>query len=138
MKSGQVAEAAGVNVETLRYYERRGLLREPQRLPSGYRAYGADAVQVVRFVRRAQELGFTLAEVEALLQLADGGPESCEAAQALANERLAAPEGKIASLRAMRDSLQRLVATCARPRGERECPLIQSISESATRRVDTP
>jgi Hg(II)-responsive transcriptional regulator len=138
MKSGQVAEAAGVNVETLRYYERRGLLREPPRLPSGYRAYGADAVQVVRFVRRAQELGFTLAEVETLLQLADGGPERCEAAQALAAERLAELERKIASLRALRDSLRRLVATCARPRGERECPLIQSISESATQRVDHP
>jgi Hg(II)-responsive transcriptional regulator len=138
MKSGQVAEAAGVHVETLRYYERRGLLREPRRLPSGYRAYGADAVHVVRFVRRAQELGFTLAEVETLLQLADGGPERCEAAQALANERLAELERKIASLRAMRDSLRRLVATCALPRGERECPLIQSISESAPRRIDHP
>ena len=72
------------NIETLRYYERRGLLEAPARLPSGYRAYDDAAVSLIRFIRRAQELGFTLAEVETLLELAAGGPEPCDAAQSLA------------------------------------------------------
>ncbi|MGH9075039.1 MAG: MerR family transcriptional regulator, partial [Acidimicrobiales bacterium] len=74
MRSSEVAVAAGVNVQTLRYYERRGLLSEPDRLGSGYRAYGPEAVRVVRFVKRAQALGFSLEEVESLLELAAGGP----------------------------------------------------------------
>ena len=63
-----------MNTQTLRYYERRGLLPEPERTDSGYRAYGADAVRVVRFVKRAQQLGFTLTDIEELLHLAEGGP----------------------------------------------------------------
>ncbi len=89
MRSGQLARRAGVNVETLRYYERRGLLEAPARLPSGYRTYGDDAVRIVRFIKRAQQLGFTLVEVETLLELAVGGPEACDAAQALTDHRIA-------------------------------------------------
>lgn len=130
MRTGEVAREAGVNVQTLRYYEREGLLREPPRRESGYRVYGPEAVRIVRFIKRAQELGFSLAEVESLIELAHGGPESCEAARALAEHRMAELERRIADLTAMRDSLQRLVATCAMPRGQRECPVMQSI-ESA-------
>jgi Hg(II)-responsive transcriptional regulator len=129
MRSGQVATEAGVNVETLRYYERRGLLPEPERLQSGYRAYPSDAVGTVRFIKRAQELGFSLAEVEQLLDLAAGGPDSCEAVQQLARRKLEELDGRIATLGAMRASLQRLLSTCTRPRSERECPLLQSIEE---------
>src|ERR671922_171378 len=68
MRTGQVAAEAGVNVQTMRYYERRGLLPEPQRLESGYREYGPDAVRTVRFIKRAQELGFALRDVEAALR----------------------------------------------------------------------
>jgi Hg(II)-responsive transcriptional regulator len=135
MRSGQIANEAGVNVETLRYYERRGLLPEPERLASGYRAYPADAVRIVRFIKSAQELGFTLDEIEALLELAAGGPESCEAVQELASRRVAELDRKIAALGAMRGSLQRLLATCARPRSERECPLLQTLQEAATHGV---
>jgi Hg(II)-responsive transcriptional regulator len=133
MRTGEVANQAGVNVETLRYYERRGLLPEPLRQESGYRAYDADTVGTVRFIKRAQELGFNLAEVDVLLQLAAGGPENCEVVQELADRKIEELEARIATLGAMRDSLQRLVATCARPRPERECPLLQSIEEAATR-----
>src|SRR5260221_1558413 len=127
MRTGEVADKAGVSRQTLRYYERRGLLPEPDRRASGYRAYGPDAVSIVRFVKRAQELGFTLAEVEALLQLADGGPESCVAAHELATEKIAELDRKMAGLRTMRRALQRLAATCSRPRGDRDCPLLHSI-----------
>jgi Hg(II)-responsive transcriptional regulator len=132
MKTGEVAAQAGVNVETLRYYERRGLLPAPARRDSGYRQYGPDAVRLVRFVKRAQELGFSLAEVESLLELAGGGPENCDAARRLAQRRVAELDRRIADLRAMRDSLDRLLATCSLPRAERECPLLQSIEHAAS------
>jgi Hg(II)-responsive transcriptional regulator len=131
MRTSQVAERAGVNVQTLRYYERRGLLPEPPRGQSGCRVYGPDAVRRVRFIKRAQELGFGLSDAESLLTLAAGGPESCEAARELAEAKVAELDRRVADLLAMRDSLQRLAATCLRPRGERECPLLHSIEEAA-------
>jgi Hg(II)-responsive transcriptional regulator len=131
MRSGQVARRAGVNVETLRYYERRGLLPAPPREGSGYRAYDPDAVRIVRFVKRAQELGFSLDEVEALLGLAAGGPDGCEAVQRLTEERITELDRRIADLQAMRGSLERLLATCQRPRTQRVCPLIRSIEAEA-------
>jgi Hg(II)-responsive transcriptional regulator len=131
MRTSEVAERAGVNVQTLRYYERRGLLPEPPRGESGYRFYGHDAVRRVRFIKRAQELGFGLSDAESLLALAAGGPESCEAARELAETKVAELDRRIADLLAMRDSLQRLATTCLRPRAERECPLLHSIEEAA-------
>jgi MerR family transcriptional regulator, mercuric resistance operon regulatory protein len=131
MRTGQVAEQAGVNVQTLRYYERRGLLPEPARRESGYRVYGPDAVHTVRFIKRAQELGFGLSDAESLLGLAAGGPESCDAARDLADEKIAELDRRISDLVAMRESLGRLAATCAKPRAQRECPLLQSIQEAA-------
>jgi Hg(II)-responsive transcriptional regulator len=130
MRSSQVADQAGVNVQTLRYYERRGLLPEPERSRSGYRSYNTQAVRTVRFVKRAQSLGFTLEEIESLLQLAAGGPDSCAAANALATEKIAQLEHKIADLTAMRDSLGQLVATCRRSPSRRLCPLIEAIEDS--------
>ncbi|MGH9291342.1 MAG: MerR family DNA-binding protein [Acidimicrobiales bacterium] len=127
MRSSQVAVEAGVNIQTLRYYERRGLLREPERLDSGYRSYGADAVRTVRFVKSAQQLGFSLEEIDSLLHLAAGGPDNCDAAKALANEKLVQLEHKIASLLAMRDSLRQLVSTCDRTPSRRDCPLLDAI-----------
>ena len=131
MRTSEVADRAGVNVQTLRYYERRGLLPEPPRRESRYRIYGQDAVRIVRFIKRAQELGFSLDEVECLLELSEGGPESCEAAQRLASGRIAELDRRMANLRAMRDALGQLLATCSLPRAERECPLLQSIELTA-------
>ena len=131
MRTGEVAAAAGVNVQTLRYYERRGLLPEPARRASGYRVYDRDAVRTVRFIKRAQELGFGLSEAESLLALAAGGPEGCDAARALADEKIAELDRRIADLQAMRDSLAQLAATCAKPRAERDCPLLQAIEDGA-------
>ena len=131
MRSAQVAAEAGVNLQTLRYYERRGLLPEPPRLESGYRAYHPDAVRTVRFVKTAQRLGFALEEIELLLDLAAGGPANCEAAQALAAEKAAELERRIQNLAAMRDSLLQLVATCERPKARRHCPLLDAIDHEA-------
>jgi Hg(II)-responsive transcriptional regulator len=123
-----VAARARVNPQTLRYYERRGLLPEPERVGSGYRAYGSDAVRIVRFIKRAQELGFSLDDVETLLQLADGGPERCDTARELATEKIGDLEMKIADLRAMHAALARLVETCGQPRDRRECPILAELS----------
>ena len=129
MRISEVAAAAGVNVQTLRYYERVGLLPEPDRLDSGYRAYQTDAVQTVRFVKRAQHLGFSLDEIDTLLELAAGGPESCTSAKQLAEEKIAQLEHRIESLTAMRDSLHQLVATCRRTPSRRLCPLLDETGD---------
>ena len=127
MRSGQVARDAGVNVETLRYYERRGILQTPARRASGYREYTNEAVGVIRFVKRAQELGFSLGEIETLVTLAAGGPASCDSARALATRKLDELDAKMRSISAMQDSLRRLVATCEMPRSERDCPLLDAL-----------
>ncbi|MFE3056288.1 MerR family transcriptional regulator [Nocardia sp. NPDC059239] len=133
MRSSEVAARAGVNVQTLRYYERRGLLAEPPRSAGGYRAYPADAVATVRFVKRAQDHGFSLGEVEVLLQLAAGGPEDCDTARELAESRMALLAERIADLQRMRRSLAELVATCDRPREDRCCSLLETLHEKGDR-----
>ena len=129
MRTKEVAQRARVNVQTLRYYERRGLLDRPPRTPAGYREYPHSAVHVLRFVKRAQELGFSLAEIEGLLHLADGGPDSCDSARTLAEMHLGELDKKIADLTRMRESLGHLIATCALPRADRSCPLLQAIQD---------
>lgn len=132
MRTSEVAAAAHVNAQTLRYYERRGLLPEPQRTRSGYRAYTPDAVRVVRFVKRAQQLGFTLDDIEELLHLADGGPASCEDAKTMARTRIADLQRRIEDIVGMRDALARLVDTCDQPRAQRDCPILRDIETAST------
>ena len=127
VRTGQLAQRVGVNLQTVRYYERRGLLPEPPRRESGYREYGPGSVEALRFIKRAQQLGFTLKEVEQLLHLASGGPDGCEDARTLADHRISDLETRIADLEAMRNSLERLLQTCERPNGERDCPLLGSL-----------
>jgi MerR family transcriptional regulator, mercuric resistance operon regulatory protein len=131
MRSGEVAARAGVNPQTLRYYERRGILPTPSRRPSGYRAYADDVVDLVRFIKRAQALGFTLDEVDILLGLAAGGPESCEHARALAMTKVAELDSRLAALSGMRAALLRLVDTCDEPPHTRSCPLIASLQPAS-------
>ena len=132
MRTAEAAAAAGVNPQTLRYYERRGLLAEPPRGGSGHREYGPEEVRTVRFIKHAQALGFELRDAEVLLGLARGGPEGCEAARELAEQKIAELDRRIDDLRAMRECLGRLVSTCLRPRAERECPLLHAIADSTT------
>jgi DNA-binding transcriptional MerR regulator len=131
MRTSQVAERAGVNVQTLRYYQRRGLLASPPRTETGYRQWGSDAVRIVRFVKQAQELGFSLDEIDILLHLGGGGPDSCRATRELAAAKIAQLDAKIAALQSMRASLARLASTCDRPRPERDCPLLHSLQGPA-------
>jgi Hg(II)-responsive transcriptional regulator len=128
VRISELAAQANVNPQTLRYYERLGLLPQPDRTPGGYRSYPPEAVRLVRFVKRAQELGFTLSDVAELLDLADGGPESCTAARALSTSKIADLNRRIADLVAMRDALDQLVVTCDKPRQQRDCPILREIA----------
>ena len=126
MTIGRVAEAAGVNVETIRFYQRLGLLAEPARPPGGVRRYGDEYVSRLRFVKRAQQLGFSLAEIQRLLALED--PQSCGKARSLAAEKLALVEARLSDLARMRDVLKELVARCDVRRGKVACPIIATLS----------
>jgi len=113
MRAGEVAARAGINVETLRYYERRGLLPEPPRTPNGHRDYDEDAVRFVRAVKEAQSLGFSLAEVEEYLRVARRGETAAsEALRVRMAAKIDEIDGRLAGLRRVRDDLARIVG-CA-------------------------
>ncbi|MFQ5537223.1 MAG: MerR family DNA-binding protein [Gemmatimonadota bacterium] len=126
---GQLASRAGVGVETLRFYERKGLLPPPPRTPAGYRQYPADMVRRVAFIRRAQGLGFTLAEIHDLLDLRVESPEACGAVEARAREKLASVEEKMQELRRIRRVLGSLVEACAAREPTSECPILEELTE---------
>lgn len=123
---GGVAKAAGVNVETIRYYQRLKLLEEPAKPLGGVRRYAAAAAARVRFIKRAQELGFSLAEIQRLLRLED--PQSCGEARALAAEKLALVESRAADLERLRGVLTDLIGRCDLRRGKVACPIIESLA----------
>lgn len=122
---GQVASAAHVNVETVRYYQRRGLLREPEKPLNGQRRYGQGDVNRLRFIRRAQMLGFTLEEIENLLRL--DGADCCGDTHDLAVHKLALIDAKIADLANMRQSLTGLVRQCEAGKQQGKCPIIEAL-----------
>ncbi len=126
---GQLAQAAGVNVETIRYYQRRGLLDEPDKPLGGHRRYAAVAVRRVRFIKRAQQLGFTLEEVKGLLRLEDG--QNCRETRLLAEQKLSVIEARIADLTRMCRLLKGLIAECGAGKRPRSCPIIATLSTSA-------
>ena len=111
LRIGQVADAAGVTVQTLRYYERRGLLRSPRRTSSGYRIYDADTVDTIGAIKRAQSLGFTIAEIRQLMSLHSRRRSPGAVVEMLA-EKIREIDGKIRDLRLMRRSLQKGYETC--------------------------
>jgi Hg(II)-responsive transcriptional regulator len=121
----EAAEQAGVNVQTLRYYERRGLLPKLPRRSSGYREYQDEAVRVVRFVRRAQELGFSLDEIRELLGLRRHSGRNRQRIRTVAERRIRQIEQKIAELDRMRRALRTLVQTCHEG-STLECPIIEA------------
>jgi MerR family mercuric resistance operon transcriptional regulator len=119
---GKLAAQAGVNVETIRYYQRRGLLAEPKKPRRGYRRYPSATAKQVRFIKRAQGLGFTLEEVTGLLRL--DATSACAETRELAAHKLGLIEGKLVELGAIREGLAALVAKCDKG-GDRPCPIIQ-------------
>lgn len=128
MKIGELARLAGVSVQTVRYYERRGLLGEPERRPSGYREYGDATVDRLRFIRRAQELGFTLSEIDELLVLRlDPGTTAADV-KARATEKIAEVDRRIRDLARIREALEHLAGRCRGGRGPTgDCPLLETL-----------
>ncbi len=130
LRTGQVAKASGVNIQTVRFYEREGLLAPPRRSASGYRQYTDDAVRVVTFVQRAQELGFTLREAKELLRLRSLGPKRAEAAKAAAEKKIRAIDEKLRGLTAMRAALSSLVESCRRSGDRVTCPILEALEKA--------
>lgn len=126
---GGIAKAADVNVETIRYYQRRGLLDQPSKPLGGHRRYSASDATRVRFIKRAQQLGFTLEEIKDLLLLQDG--QSCRETRLLAEHKLDLIEERIADLTRMRRLLRGLIAECVEGKRPRSCPIIATLSANA-------
>ena len=124
---GAFAKAAGVNVETIRFYQRRGLLPQPPRPPGGIRRYQVADVARLRFVRSAQQLGFSLDEIAALLTLEDG--MHCNEARKIGEQKLTDVRARLADLRRMETALSDLVARCGARRGKVKCPLIACLQD---------
>lgn len=120
-----LAQAAGVNVETIRFYQRRGLLAEPAKPLGGIRRYGEAEVARVLFVKSAQRIGFTLDEIAQLLQLDDG--TQCKEARAIAEHKLADVRKRLQDLQRIEAALAQLVDRCATRRGAVSCPLIDAL-----------
>ncbi len=124
---GALAQCAGVHVETIRYYQRRGLVDEPDRPLGGVRRYTGIDCQRLRFIRQAQELGFSLDQVGELLKLEDGA--HCKQARTLGEHKLADVRRKLADLKRIESVLAALVDRCASVRGRVRCPLIAALAQ---------
>lgn len=129
MTISELAQAAGVHIETVRYYERRSLLPDPPRQSSGYRAYPTAMVARLRFIKNAQELGFSLAEIEKLLALRVDAVTSCAEVRRQAEAKLAEVEQKLQTLQQIQAALSRLVAACEQGGPQGECPILETLEE---------
>ena len=127
MTIGEVADRSDVNVQTIRYYERRGLLTAPPRSPGGYRQYAPDNVARIRFIKRAQALGFSLNDIAELLALRVDPSSNCDEVLHHAEVKLGQIDEKIAALRGMRRSLESLAGACRDRRSTGECPILEAL-----------
>ena len=128
---GQVARLSGVGVETVRFYEREGLLEEPARRVSGYRQYAVEAVKQIRFIKRAQQLGFSLKEIRELLTLRVDAETSCEQVKERAAAKLIEVEQKMAELQRMRQALLQVASLCAGEGPRSRCPLLDTLDHDS-------
>ena len=126
---GTLASSAGVNVETVRFYERKGLLAQPERPNKGFRRYSEDALRRLRFIRSARELGFTLNEISELLSLRESPSATCEDVRVRAREKIEEIDRKVALLDKMRLSLSQLLESCEVDGPALECPILDSLEE---------
>ena len=129
MKIGELAQRAGVSIDTVRYYERQGLLPAPERMASGYRRYDQGDVARLRFIRRAKALGFTLVEIQELLALSGRRADDMGELKAAANEKLVDVEAKLAELTRIREGLRTLVASCPGHGALEQCPILNALAE---------
>ncbi len=132
LRIGVVAERAGVSVQSLRYYERKGLLSEPPRSTSGHRRYSPEAVRTVQFIKRAQKLGMSLAEVGHLLRLQNRGAGACSEVRVLTHARLRELNKQFRSLSVTRNELSQLVRRCEENDQDGHCPVLVVLGEEST------
>jgi len=124
MKIGEVAKLSGTGIETIRFYERQGLLLEPERRPSGYRQYDESTVKRLEYIRRAKALGFTLAEIRELMELSFVSQACCDHVRQRADAKITEIEDKIRSLQQMKRSLGKIVERCRAKNSTDHCPLV--------------
>ena len=125
----QVARAAHVNVQTIRYYERRGLFPTPRRTPAGYRQYADDAVARLRFIKHAQQLGFSLQEIQELLGLRVRHGAACDAVKRKTRQKIAVVQQRIRDLQRMSRTLDRLAAACTARWPTDDCPILEVLEQ---------
>ena len=128
LRIGGLAERTAVNIETIRYYERVGLMPAPHRTPSRRRVYEDAHVQRLNFIRRSRELGFSLADIRKLLQLAEVGNLDCGKVRAMTSHHLADVRGKIASLKMLERALGTMVDACEPEESQRSCPIFDALN----------
>jgi MerR family transcriptional regulator, copper efflux regulator len=129
---GQAAQKAGVGVETIRFYERKGLIKQPLRpISGGYRAYSSEIIRRIRFIRQAQELGFSLKEVADLLGLRADPGSDCAAVQIRARQKLDEVERKVAQLQEIGAALQQVIAACPSRGGLDGCSIIAAMENNS-------
>ena len=132
MKIGEIAKHARIGIETIRYYEKAGLLQEPQRRPSGYRQYDESTLVRLDYIRKAKALGFTLAEIRELLELSFTAQAGCEHIHQRAEAKINDIAGRIRNLQSMRRSLTGILERCKKKNSAQDCPLVhQSKRKSA-------
>ena len=129
MRIGELAKAVGVTPDTVRYYEREGLLPAPQRTPSGYRDYGLEVLDDLQFIKKAQALGLKLSAVREVLEISSGGRPPCEHVRATVSARLTEVEGRLRELRGLRSTLRQTLERLDRapaPKAGCRCAVIES------------
>jgi DNA-binding transcriptional MerR regulator len=132
MQIGELAKKAGVNTQTIRFYERNGLLNVPPRTASGYRAYSENTAQIVRFIKQSKELGYTLAEIKQLLALHEHSGNATQV-RALAIAKIASINDKLEIMTRMRDDLKNMIANCkCGDEGNPDCPAVIKLDYRAT------
>ncbi len=124
---GQVAKRSGIGIETVRFYERKGLVEEPPRTDSGYRQYPEDVVARIRFIRRAKELGFKLSEISELLSLRVDPDTTCADVRKQTEFKIADVEDKIRVLQGIKTALKKLAASCVGTGPTSECPILEAL-----------
>ena len=130
VKIGEVAQQAGVRVQTLHYYERCGFIKAPKRRASGYRDYPPKTVQEVQFIKRAQRLGFTLAGISDLLRLRSDEEADCRLVREAATAKMKAIHQKIEDLREIELALRQFIRSCRGPRPTRDCSILGALDAS--------
>ncbi|TKS59318.1 MAG: heavy metal-responsive transcriptional regulator [Nitrospira sp.] len=136
LKIGQLAKEVGVNIETIRYYERLNLLGPTSRMPSGYRLYNGDAQRRLRFIKNAQALGFTLREIAELLNLRVSSRARCGDVQRKAEGKLQCVEAKAQALQALARELESLIRTCRAGQPTDRCPILKSLEKERGAQVE--